>query len=936
VLGLKVSFKQDSSVSTTGDGAFLNSLETTDCGNYFLDPPPHNTSYFYSHLEAADNYFKSVSKENFGINLTQSKILPEDDNDSFQLDSVMSYYHPYGLADSVKDKRLAEFFMDGLNAAYDSLSGINFSDYDVIVLFHAGIGQDFDLPFLDPTPEDIPSAYIDPEFLQETFGITSLTFENGSSVSSGIILPETQNHLLYDVAEEIFYGVHNPCEYQFALTGTFSLFLGFAVGLPPLWDTESGKSGVGVFALMDQGSNNGRGVIPAPPDAWTRIYAGWENATVVRPTKEIGLIARDLKENEIVEVDINASEYFLIENRNNWILDGVDFDSLRWKNIDDNGYLPDYATYLIDSTDVVRDEVTGVITSVPNNDMGLPGSGLLIWHIDETKIWEGMNDYSVNEDKEHRGIDLEEGDGAQDIGYPNIFLFTDPTSGLWSDMWFDGNSEYYRANPGWEGQPSFGPDTYPNTRSNNGSDTYIQVNDISIPGDTMTFEIGNSFIADGFPDTTLNIQMFYDFTGDGVHEIIGGADSLWWSGSDSISITPFHDLSGEYKLCVTNAEVKKELVVVEDFNSRLNVTVYDWNPQNERFDIKWINELGGLELPGYCYGSLESSTVKLIYYNKNDGTEYLAIVMEDTFPFPELSDSNFVEFRVSSEITDPNDGTVKRDSVAVYSTGGLSWKSVENGLLIQQSEGLENSTFTTISLADMDLDGSMEAILISADGDVFVLNSNLTYVAGFPVSVNSDSPLLARDLENDEHPEIVVQSADGDIVVLDWKGNELYKLANSPDNALKMLSHYGGKNCIASQSVIWQFQDSTTNNGNEWVSLYHDPTNRSHLSAEIDLRQFSSSKLIDLKRTYNYPNPATEGSTTIRVFVESAERVEVNIYDVAGYFVTRFSMDSPIQGETNETIWDIRQIQSGVYFANVTATKGNDSESKILKIAVVH
>jgi hypothetical protein len=70
--------------------------------------------------------------------------------------------------------------------------------------------------------------------------------------------------------------------------------------------------------------------------------------------------------------------------------------------------------------------------------------------------------------------------------------------------------------------------------------------------------------------------------------------------------------------------------------------------------------------------------------------------------------------------------------------------------------------------------------------------------------------------------------------------------------------------------------------------------------------------------------------------VESAERVEVNIYDVAGYFVTRFSMDSPIQGETNETIWDIRQIQSGVYFANVTATKGNDSESKILKIAVVH
>ena len=27
---------------------------------------------------------------------------------------------------------------------------------------------------------------------------------------------------------------------------------------------------------MDQGSNNGRGILPAPPTASSRIYAGWE------------------------------------------------------------------------------------------------------------------------------------------------------------------------------------------------------------------------------------------------------------------------------------------------------------------------------------------------------------------------------------------------------------------------------------------------------------------------------------------------------------------------------------------------------------------------------------------------------------------------------------------------------------------------------------
>ena len=36
-----------------------------------------------------------------------------------------------------------------------------------------------------------------------------------------------------------------------------------------------GDPGVGYFGLMDYGSNNGRGVMPAPPTPWTRIQAGW-------------------------------------------------------------------------------------------------------------------------------------------------------------------------------------------------------------------------------------------------------------------------------------------------------------------------------------------------------------------------------------------------------------------------------------------------------------------------------------------------------------------------------------------------------------------------------------------------------------------------------------------------------------------------------------
>ena len=146
-------------------------------------------------------------------------------------------------------------------------------------------------------------------------------------------------------------------------------------------------------------------------------------------------------------------------------------------------------------------------TEVPSYDYGLPNSGLLIWHVDEEKVAAGLSDYTVNINREHRGIDLEEADGAQDMGYPSLNPFFDPGSGIWSDMWYSGNSQYYYANPGFLGQPmSFGPDTYPDTRSNSGADSYISINDISTAGDTMSFTVANSLLADGFPDTSLHIH----------------------------------------------------------------------------------------------------------------------------------------------------------------------------------------------------------------------------------------------------------------------------------------------------------------------------------------------------------------------------------------------------------------------------------------------
>ena len=65
VCALIVSFQEDAKESTTGNGRFLNEIEGIDCGDYHLDPPPHDRSYFYSQLKSVHNYFRSVSYETY-------------------------------------------------------------------------------------------------------------------------------------------------------------------------------------------------------------------------------------------------------------------------------------------------------------------------------------------------------------------------------------------------------------------------------------------------------------------------------------------------------------------------------------------------------------------------------------------------------------------------------------------------------------------------------------------------------------------------------------------------------------------------------------------------------------------------------------------------------------------------------------------------------
>ena len=139
--------------------------EGIDCGPYIIDPPPHDYDYFFSQLRSVDMYFQNVSYGKFGIDIPNSHIYPTSPVGSYQLMETMNYYNPYDNY-SLQEKRLTELFRDAILKSYDD-DQIEFSNYDLVIAFHAGIGQDFSLPFLDPTPEDIPSTFIDEDMILE-------------------------------------------------------------------------------------------------------------------------------------------------------------------------------------------------------------------------------------------------------------------------------------------------------------------------------------------------------------------------------------------------------------------------------------------------------------------------------------------------------------------------------------------------------------------------------------------------------------------------------------------------------------------------------------------------------------------------------------------------------------------------------------------------
>ena len=501
VLAAMVAFQEDNDSRSSGTGSF----DTTATTKKYLDPPPHDRAYVEQHLAFLENYFRRVS---LGKLIVKGDVLPS----VYRLPFPMRHYSPpRGTTDNVE---LGLLTQDSWRLVDSSTPGIPFANYGAFLILHAGAGRDVDLTSLfgfDPTPFDVPSIYLNLASLRRMFGSSyaGVPVDSGRfTIQNSIILPETESR---DVTTSV-----GSTRLQLGINGLLCASVGSHLGLPDLFDTKTGATGIGRFGLMDgQSIFSWNGLFPPEPSAWERYFLGWIDPVTLPPgdlTYTLPAAGLPGQSDTVYRLPISAREYFLVENRNrDASRDGATVTFVR------NGATVT-RTWYRDTTGFNAfdtDSLYGVVTDVDEPDWSLPGGvsstthelydgGVLIWHIDENVIAAEYDADAVNADPGRRGVNLEEADGSQDIGqsYGIISSGSGSENGTVLDFWYDGNRAPLRVQSN-----AFTPDSHPGSESYDHANSHISVREFSPRGPRMTarFQTGDDQVSllPGFPKPTL-------------------------------------------------------------------------------------------------------------------------------------------------------------------------------------------------------------------------------------------------------------------------------------------------------------------------------------------------------------------------------------------------------------------------------------------------
>lgn len=487
VLAIRVEFPEDDDSTTWGNGKMdLRGFGSPSDGLSY--DPPHDRTYFENQMEGLRNFYLLNTR---GRLVVTCDVYPSDPFRCYQVPHRMAYYGDT----SNLDRGLTLFMRDALlTAARDpeiDFSKYQYPGFDMVIIFHAG--STIQSSFYYGYVSDLASATITPGALEAYTGQPYVE-AGGIQISTASVVPESPR------VEGVMTGLPGLLYHEFAhLLGGYDLY-----------DVSGYTQGVGAWSLMGGGGWLGYppGQIPSMHDAFHRYLFGWEDPIVVTSDTTVSLYSAEFdtllipeweaeERPTLIQVPLrcdgngNPKEYFLIENRQ------ADVKSKDTVEVDVKGGVP---VWMVDG----------------EYDAFQPGSGVIIWHVDEDVVdeWGDYNYINVwTAFGKHNAVVMEEADGIQDyelLWYESSGIYA--TQGSEFDPFFQG------------GNAEFGPRTNPSTEGYYG-ETGITVKVLD-PSDTvMRVQITFDGKLPGFPQEASYLEEISsvfasDLDGDGDKELV--------------------------------------------------------------------------------------------------------------------------------------------------------------------------------------------------------------------------------------------------------------------------------------------------------------------------------------------------------------------------------------------------------------------------------
>jgi len=941
----------------------------------FPDSLAHNDAFFDRWMLHLADFYSDASHGRYQLSYTLW-------DQVFTMSHPLAYYG--GDTDDYIDARSEEMIAELIQLADPQ---IDFTQYGGIIVFHAGPGQEADTSGI--RTDTIWSTFVTRKNLQDALdpendNYPGIATADGINLKNIVLVPESEFHDYFPLPPD-----PNSGTYLFSIYGVLAHQYGHLIGLPTLFDNDSGNGvsqGIGNWGLMGTGVWNASGYVPAQLCAWSRYHLGWEDAVTL--TGDMQGLQLDYFQNHntltprLYKVPISANEYFLLENRQQNPDDSVDpysgapSYSFNLLPEGEQDYYPDYPLlpffnfmenrYKGSEWDFMLPGLGGPL--LPGQSQPLDGSGMLIWHIDENVIAAnfdtGFEMNRVNADASHKGVDLEEADGIEqlDTGLFDYYKYGGP-----NDSFRPGNNDYF-GNSVHNGLLSL-----PNAVSYYGGYP-LEIYDISQVDKKMIFSVrfGWKLEANYTGINTINAAMI-DLDRDGTQEIFqplpDGQIYIW----KNEALMPGYPVAADTLAQTFTWDGSTAYLPVQRQNL-VRLRSLDQNGIETLFN-----------LPNYSWAShpVDAGNELLLPFNKADGTgeyDYLDKATGQRHPglyFSEQICANLIyaNERVWALTRHPGQAYTLNS----FDVNGDHYTGIP---LVIPADSLVVSMFMAPFTR-----GEGNDLILQTEHAVYVYDDNLNPVPGFPFIHDEvvTAPLSFADYDKNGYYDILLGTSSG-AMVIDYAGRLMgtSRLVGSSADSLSSgvraldIDHDGqldiignfsnnrlgawNENYVSDQGFPVSFSErsrhlplvgkasddlyylwTASDNGKifrkeipgydpadadtTWFTEYGNLRRTAFLDVSSFPNQFLTDKTFVPGEVYIYPNPLKTyhgDQLVLNVMTSRNTQLNLKIYDISGALVySGTGMAKAYLQNRDLFILPAGKLHSGIYIAVVSSDRGH-------------